>query len=152
QLVEIFGTDADAGRNYVASLEEELKRRTPTNTEWRIRSGESSGDINAPLKMEHLIACLRKSPQVDSLLTHLLRSREDRVRELAREILLPELVNRLPAKVNAAELRRRLDQLCPDDLLEKKILLSLPLAKLGVDLAAANACLAQLQQERPVTC
>jgi hypothetical protein len=108
--------------------------------------------LNAPLKMEHFIACLRKSPQVDSLLTHLLRSREGRVRELAREIILPELVKRLPAKVSAAELRRRLDQVCPDDLLEEKILLCLPLPKLGVDLSAANACLAQLQQERPVTC
>jgi hypothetical protein len=163
QLVEIFGNDENAKKNYVASLEEELKRRDGSG-EWPVASAEGSGEFPvmvagsgafrpAPrFKVENLIACLRKSPQVETFLGNLLRSREGRVRDLAREILLPELVKRLPGKVSPGELRRQLDQVCPDDLLEEKVLLCLRLPKLGVDLAAANACLAQLQEERPVAC
>ena len=163
QLVELFGNDETAKRNYVASLEDELRRRDGSG-EWPTASAEGSGEfpvmVSAPValrpaprfKVENLIACLRKSPQVESFLANLLRSKESRVRDLSREILLPELVKRLPGKVGPEELRRRLDQVCPDDLLEEKIRLCQRLPHLGVDLAAVNTCLARLQEERPVAC
>src|SRR5262249_18156695 len=51
-----------------------------------------------------------------------------------------------------AELRSFLDEAIPEDPLEEKIVLCLRLANMGLEAATVNACLAQLQLERPVFC
>jgi hypothetical protein len=152
QLVEIFNTEKDCGKSYVASLEEELKRGSRIQNQPSAIGPRSSILDPRSSTGEHLLACLRQSPERDLLLGHLLHSKESPIRELAREILLPGLIERMPGKISSGDLRRHLDQACPEDLLEEKILLCLRLPRLGVDMAAANACLAQLQEERPITC
>jgi len=140
RLLEILPAserNGDAGRLYVAALDVELNRRA-----------------DAPASLgEHLVSCLHRDPRAHHLVPDLLRSRSERVREIGRAFLLPQIAGALDrANSTPTDLRRRLDQVCPEDLLEEKIILCLRLPNLGVDLGAANACLAQLQEERPIAC
>jgi hypothetical protein len=137
EVLKIPERNGDAGRVYVSVLEEELQRRS---------------DPPAALS-ERLVSCWRRDARVERLVPDLLRSGDERVRDLCRTFVLGELAAELVGdKGGAADLRRRLDQLCPEDLIEEKIILCLRLPSLGVDMSAANACLAQLQEERPILC
>jgi hypothetical protein len=130
-----------AASPYVAALESEILRR--------------AGALFAAREeaVPRLVKCLRQSRTARALGPYLLRSAEAQVRELARELLLPELGDRLAGEaLTAAELRRHLNLLCPGKLIEEKILLCERLPLLGVDAAAVEGCLRQLQAERPVVC
>jgi hypothetical protein len=137
EILNIADQNGDAASVYVAMLERELNRR----------------DEAPATARERLVSCWRRDRRLHVFVPDLLRSRSERVREVGRGFLLGELTGALTGeKTTAADLRRRLDQACPEDLLEEKIILCLRLPNLGVDLAAANACLAQLQEERPIAC
>jgi hypothetical protein len=125
---------------YVVALATELSRRAVDLFE-------------DPPAVARVVACLRQGRAARPLFPGLLRSDDARVRELGRELLLPDLADRLADEaIAAADLRRALDEVCPDELIEEKLLLCTRLAPLGVSGAAVEECLRQLQAERPVAC
>jgi hypothetical protein len=140
RLVEIC-SGAVGPKGYVAELEAELGRR--------------GGEADRRREMlEHLRRHLRRESNWPQLVPFLARSAQPQIGELGRDLLLPDLGNRLrgPA-TTAADIRRNLDDALPfDDLLEEKLAVCSKLASFGVDLNAANECLAQLQAERPIVC
>lgn len=147
RLVELFaglgnGEPARPGEAYTVALEAELARLLP-----------SSGELPR-IYVEHLVRAWRADPHRHALLPPLLRARSPLAREAGRELLLPELAEHVRGdQAKPADLRRHLDRLLAgDDFLEEKILLCLRLPHLGVSLDLANACIAQLQDERPITC
>jgi hypothetical protein len=122
---------------YVASLEEALAEAPMPTT-----------------SLERLIHCLRQSKDAACLIPFLLRSKDARPREVGREVLLPLLDRQLwSASCTPEIIRQALEQVCPGpDLLEEKILLCQRLPQVGVDEKSAAICLAQLQDQRLVTC
>jgi hypothetical protein len=129
-----------SGPAYAAALEAELARRADGLFAARFQ------------EVPRLVRCLRQSAAARPHFPRLLRSADSRVREVGRELLLPDLGEALAGdKVTAADIRRRLDELGPD-LLDEKIQLCLRLPHAGVDAAAAEECLRRLQDERPVPC
>jgi hypothetical protein len=125
---------------YVLALEAELRRR-------------ATDLFDDPQALARVVACLRQARAARPLFPGLLRSEDARVRELGRELLLPDLAERLAgAAVSAADVRRQLDAVCPEDLVEEKLQLCARLAPLGVAGAAVEECERQLQGERPVVC
>jgi hypothetical protein len=142
QLLGAAGRSSTGDRPaYVAALEAELKRR---------------GDELLSARLQHLprlVECLRSAPAARAWFPHLIASADPRVREIGRSLLLPELAQQLAGDaISARDVRRELDRLGPAQLLEEKIQLCLQLAHVGVDAAAAEACLRELQSERLVTC
>jgi hypothetical protein len=106
-----------------------------------------------PPALARLLACLRQTRAARPHFPGLLRNDDARVRELGRELLLPDLADGLAEEaLSAADLRRRLDEVCPDALIEEKLLLCTRLAPLGVSSEAVEECVRQLQGERPVVC
>jgi hypothetical protein len=136
-------TAAGAGPRtpYVASLEEELLRRADSlfAARWQ--------------EMPRLVQCLRQNPKARPYFRQLLFAADPRVREAGRELVLPDLGERLAGDdTSAVDVRRELDRLCPPELIEEKIQLCLRLPHVGVDALASEGCLRALQQERPVEC
>jgi hypothetical protein len=125
---------------YIAALQEELKRR-------------ASGLAADAQAQARLVACLRQTRAARPLFPQLLRSPEARVRELGRELILPDLADRLAGEtLSSKELRRQLDEVCPEAMIEEKLLLCERLAPLGVAGEAVEECVRHLQGERPVVC
>ncbi len=128
------------GAPYLAALEEESVRRADTV-------------FTGPLQVARLVQCLRQGRAARPLFPGLLCSADARVREISRELLLPDLAERLSLdEPTAADLRRELDALCPPGLIEEKILLCRRLAVLGGAGGAVAACLRQLEVEKPIAC
>lgn len=147
RLLEMTGQGESDGKSYVAALERTVRSRFPA------RPGGDRAPADASLAtFDGLMSCLGRL--ADSTLTvELLRSSEPRLRQIARELLLPSLTTAMRGpKLAVHDLRQILDRVIPDDLLEEKILLCLRLPGQGLDESTANVCLAQLQQERPVSC
>jgi hypothetical protein len=79
---------------------------------------------------------------------------DDRLRELAREALLPVLAARLRrSSVSADDINHALAEACLGaDMIDERLRLCQRLPALGVDAAAVSACVAHLQDERPMHC
>jgi hypothetical protein len=104
-------------------------------------------------QLPRLVECLRASPAARPHFRHLLTSADNRVRDIGRELVLPEVAETLSGEdISPRDVRRELDALCPHLFIEEKIQLCLALPHAGVDAAAAEACLHELQAERPVSC
>jgi hypothetical protein len=144
RLCEILLDEVPSGQTpspYAASLEGELEHRAEVffAARWQ--------------EMPRLVRCLHQSAKARPHFLELLRASDRRVREVGRELLLPDLAEKLEGEhTSAAQIRQELDALCADDLIEEKILLGLRLPHFGVDAAAAETCVRQLQEERPVPC
>src|SRR5205823_4427067 len=83
----------------------------------------------------------------------MLRSGHSQVREIVQEVLLSELASRLVGEgTTALQIRARLDELCPAESYEERLRLCRLLPRSGVNASAVAACLAQLEEERPVAC
>jgi hypothetical protein len=125
---------------YVAALETEIARR----------AGDQLADRR---RVARLVQCLRQDRAARGHFAGLLRSADARVREVGREVLLPDLAELLASEsLSAADIRKHLDALCPADLIDEKLLLCQRLAPLGVAADAAEACARQLQAEKLVAC
>jgi hypothetical protein len=127
--------------DYVTSLEEQLRLRAEglLTARWQ--------------ELPRVIACLRSNAAARRGFPQLLNSSDSPVREMGRELVLPDLAERLAGDdISARDVRRELDSLCPRKLIEEKIQLCLVLPHAGVDAAAAEDCLRELQAERPVAC
>src|SRR5262249_997794 len=71
----------------------------------------------------------------------------------ARELLLPDLGSSLAGEhVAAVDVHRALEQVCPADLLDEKMLLCRQLPYRGVNAEAVKGCLNLLQPEPSVPC
>ncbi len=142
RLLEIFHA-AEQPAAYVAGLEAELGRRT---------AGPGGGVPRSVL--ETLVRQLRREPAWPALVPGLVRAKNPLIREIGRELLLPDLANRVRRRpLTAADLDQQIDRALPgDDLLQEKIHLCLRLPHFGIDLDIANTCLAQLQEQRPIQC
>src|SRR5262249_37375191 len=104
-------------------------------------------------KLPRLVECLRASAIARPHFRHLVGSGDARAREIGRELVLPDLGERLAGEtVTPQDIRRELDDLCLPELIDEKIQLCLALPHAGVEPAAAEACLHELQAERPVPC
>jgi hypothetical protein len=126
---------------YMAALETELRGHL------KATSGNRRRDL------ERLVRNLRKSATARVNYWDLLTSSDPHVRQLGREVVLPEVGQALAAtKTSAAEVRRWLDRLCPADDVWSKIFVCQRLPHFGADTAAVKDCLRQLQEERPVAC
>jgi hypothetical protein len=133
--------DAGADSAYSAALAAQLRRRAAG-----LLQGRSQ-------EVPRLVRCLRADARAHRHFPVLLRDADAQVREIGRHLLLPELGGRLASdQISAEDVRRELDRLVPDDLMEEKILLCQQLPYLGVDAAAVKTCLDRLLAERPVTC
>jgi hypothetical protein len=100
-----------------------------------------------------LIPCLRQDSRAHRFFPALLADPDPAVRELARQLLLPELRLRLAGPdVQAAEVRQELERLGPAVPLEEKILLCRQLLYHGLAVSAVRQCLAQLRAEQPTPC
>ncbi len=125
---------------YITALQDEIGRQAPTA-------------LDDPQSLARLVTCLRQNPAARPLFPQLLRSPDARVRGLGRELVLPDLVERLAGKPpSAAEVRTCLDEISAADQTEEKLLLCERLAPLGVAGEAVEACVRRLQGERPVVC
>jgi hypothetical protein len=126
---------------YPAALETELIRRLDTPLAKRRRD------------LERLVGNLRKSDGSRSRFWDLLSAADPRIRKVGRELLLPDVGQSLADKqTTAAEVRRRLEQLCPVEDVWNKIQVCQRLPHFGADPAAVKQCLRELRQERPVAC
>jgi hypothetical protein len=104
-------------------------------------------------EIERWVKNLRKSASVKQHFWDLLRSSELRVRQLGRELLLPEVgFNLSSIETTPAEVRRWLDQLCPEEDIWQKLFVCQRLPHFGADRTAVKYCLRQLQQQRPIAC
>jgi hypothetical protein len=104
-------------------------------------------------EVPRLVRCLRADRRAHRHFPALLHDADPRVREIGRELLLPDLGGRLAAdRVSAEDIFRELARLGGDELIEEKILLCRQLSYLGVDAAAVKTCLDRLLAERPVVC
>jgi hypothetical protein len=135
------GTAGRKAAPYAAALQAQLRAR-------------AEGLLQAQSReLPRLVRCLRHNARAHRHFPALLRDDDPRVREVGRDLLLPDLGGRLSGdQVTAADVRRELDRLCPDELIEEKIALCRQLPYLGVDAVAARQCLARLLAERPVAC
>jgi hypothetical protein len=136
---ELHGTADESP--YAAALKAQLRARADSLFQARAQ------------EVTRLVRCLRQNPKAIRHFPGLLRDGDPRVRELVRELLLPDLGGALAgAQVRPDDIRRELDRLCPDDLVEERILLCRQLPYLGVDAVAVKECQGRLQAERPVAC
>lgn len=143
RLLELAGADQGQAKRYVASLEHAVRAHFPGT------AGDNAG-VLAPL--DGLVSCLSRADD-STLFVELLRAGDLRLRQIGRNLILPALTTAMRGpRLTPADVHRLLDQTVPDDLLEEKIQLCLRLPGLGLDERTANACLLQLQQERPVSC
>lgn len=100
-----------------------------------------------------LVRCLRQQEAVRSHFWQLLLSPDRRIRELGRELVLPDLVAAPETtKASAAVVHGWLDTLCPVDDRNDKVRTCQRLAQLGVPPAAITQCLHELRGERPAPC
>ncbi|MCC6420183.1 MAG: hypothetical protein IT429_18260 [Gemmataceae bacterium] len=132
---------ANSGPGYAAALEAEIGRRADALL---VQQAEC---------VSRLAGCLRRNREVRALLPELLRSADPKTRQVGRQLLLPELGDRLAGeKVSVADLRRQLEGLCPGAGIDEKILLCQELGPLGIAAAAVEGCVRELQAQRPVVC
>ena len=121
------------------------------------------GDNSVPVALPYdsLVAYqanLRLSKLFLPVVRHLLASPVRRLRDLAAQTVLPFIQEQLGNAKDSEHLgpgllRNLLNTLCPDaDHVDLQIDLCRQLAHVGVDQAFTNACIAQLEKERLVTC
>src|SRR5947209_2130122 len=143
RVVKLLAEDTVEGGEsaYRTALESELVRRADTlfAARWQ--------------ELPRLVRCLRQSAAARPQFRGLLRAGDARVREVGRELLLPDACKQLaPAGTAAEEVRRWLDRLCPLEGVEEKLRLCQRLTQLGADPTAVAACQEELRSERPVPC
>jgi hypothetical protein len=142
RLFRLLGGDIRdrAGRSYAIALEEELVRRF-------------GADIADTTESGQLIGHLRTSVAVRAHFWPLVLSDHPRIRELGRELILPELREALvhPA-LTGNDVRRLLDRLCPKDDIWQKIRVCNELTRFDVSPAVLKDCLRQLEAQRPIAC
>src|SRR5439155_2625547 len=97
---------------------------------------------------------LRRSEPFMPIVRLMLLLGDNRLRELAREALLPVLADRLRGEsVSANDVWHALEEACLGaDMIEERLRLCQRLPALGVDAAAVAACAARLHDEQPVRC
>ena len=104
-------------------------------------------------ELQRLVRCLRQSDTVHPYFWQLLRSSDPRVRQLGRELVLPELSEtRELDTASPAEVRRWLDRLCPVEDGRDKIAICQRLAQFGAPSAAVAECVRELRGESSVEC
>lgn len=103
---------------------------------------------------EAYLEILRQSEPFMPIVRLMLLLGDDRLREFAREALLPVLAARLRgSSVAADDIYHALEEAClGTDMIEERLRLCQRLPALGVDAAAVSACTARLQDERLVRC
>ncbi len=128
---------------YVESLESQL---SPSSARQTIKRATRT-------KVGRLVESLKFTADKRSLAAALLRSKEDLVREIGREMLMPEISERLRgSELSAGTIRKHLDELCPADLIDEKIKICERLTSFGVDLLSLNACVSDLRAEKLTEC
>jgi hypothetical protein len=126
---------------YVAALEAELLKRLSTPLAKQRRA------------LERLLQNLRKAGRARAYFWALPGASDSRLRQLGRELLLPEVGASLSgAQTAASEVRGWLEQLCPQETIWNKIQICQRLPRFGADTTAVKQCLRELKQERPVAC
>jgi hypothetical protein len=140
RLLERVSPHSEGLPPYVATLAEELEQRFG-------KGGLPSGDRT------RLVERLRSSLVARPLFRQLLVAPDPRMRNLGRELVLPEAGAALASQQTTAEdVRQWLDQLCSNDDVWTKIEVCQRLPAAGAAKAAVRDCLRQLQGERPVAC
>jgi hypothetical protein len=126
---------------YFFSLEMELLRRAD-----ELLSNKRAG-------FQRLVRCLRQSEAARPYFWQLLMSPDARLRQLARELILPELSETSELKTaSSAEVRGWLDRLCPVEEVRDKLAVCHRLPQFGVSRAAVAECLRELHGEQSVGC
>ena len=145
-LPEMRGNQTLAVERYVADLQRNIL-------------GESTaGAANIPVALPYdsLVAYhanLRLSKMFLPIARQLLLSPQQMSRDLGCGAVLPFIEEQLRSRSTVAELRNLLGALCSDvEHADLQIGLCKQLAQAGVDPALINACIVELQEERPVVC
>src|SRR5262249_37618813 len=110
---------ARGGPGYAGALEKQLEKRSDRlfAARW--------------LEIPRMVRCLRQNPSAKEHFPKLLLATSLRVREVVRELLLPDLGEELATEtITPGDIKRRLDRLGPRDLLEEKILICMRLPHL----------------------
>jgi uncharacterized C2H2 Zn-finger protein len=144
QLLRLLEAHPDRGADpspYVTALQTELQGRADTLLSLR------------PQHRGRIVQNLRASSKARDYFDKLLVADDLRVRELGRELLLPDAGAALAsARTSVAEVRSWLEKLCPREDVWCKIRVCQRLPRFGVAGDPARECLRQLQGERPVAC
>jgi hypothetical protein len=147
RVVEVLARGDGLAPAYVANLEEALTRRADL---FGLADLDDESPEPSPVFQPYL-ECLMQVPEPEALLSPMLGSSLAPVRTLARRTWLSILGAKLRSeKVTGKSLGAELERLGPN--LEEKILLCRRLPEAGIDRAAARACLALLEGERPAAC
>src|SRR6266851_5991637 len=126
--------------SYAVALEAELLRRV-------------EGPSSRGAELLRLVRCLRQNSAARGHFWQLLSSPDQRVRELGRKLLLPDISQaREWATASAEDVQRLLDKLCPVSDVWDKIRVCQRLPQLGIPTSVVGECLQQLRGERPVAC
>ncbi len=150
QRVTPVGAVAPPGLpRYVADLEKQVLGQPP--------AGAALGP-DAPVALpfaafEAYLTTLRDCGPFLPIARLMLLRGSPRLRELAREALLPVLADRMTSWESADAVSQALEDACPGpDLADERLRLCQRLASFGVAAEAVAACVARLQEERLVRC
>jgi hypothetical protein len=125
---------------YVVALEAELFRRADLL-------------LTRRSELVRLVRCLRQNEAARAHFWQLLPSTDRRVREVARELVLPELSEtRACTDARAADVQRLLDKLAPVDDVQDKIRICQRLPQFGVSPSAVSECLRRLRGGQTLAC
>jgi hypothetical protein len=142
---------------YVADLQKHVLGQTGRGGGDGVRRGPADP---APLPValsfaafESYLGMLRQCEPFMPIVRLMLLLGDDRLRELARDAILPVLAARLRGNTAADDIWHALEEACLGaDMIEERLRLCQRLAALGVDAAAVAVCVSRLQDERPVRC
>src|SRR5436305_681308 len=133
RLTTLLGEGVAGEPAYREALESELVRRADALFAERWQ------------ELPRLVHCLRQNKAARPAFRDLIRSRDPRVREMGRELVLPDVCKRLAAEdTSRARVRRWLDRLCPLDGMAERARLCQQLAQHGAHGRAVAACLEDL--------
>jgi hypothetical protein len=144
RLSDLLGgqVDADSGRSaYTTSLETEWLQRLASTRTVRRRD------------LERWVQNLRQGNSARVLHWELIVAPEPRLRELGRQLLLPDVGQALASPdTPPGEVHRWIEKLCPNEDVWCKIGVCQRLFHHGASAAAVKECLRALQGQRPVSC
>jgi hypothetical protein len=149
QVTPAGATEPPGLARYVADLQRQVLGQAPPAA-----LGPAAPVALPFAAFESYLTLLRQSPPFLPIARLMLLKGNPRLRELAREALLPVLAEPLASRsASADDVWRALEAACPgDDLIEERLRLCQLLPGFGVDAAAVGACAARLQDEQIVTC
>lgn len=136
-----------AAHRYVVDLRQYLLGETKTGL---------ARNIPVALPYESVMAYqtnLRLSKLFLPIARLLLGSPQRRLRDLGSQSVLPYVLEHLPPRVGVDDVRKQLNAVCGElDHTDLQVDLCRQLAQQGIDQGVVDSCIAQLQEERLVTC